>query len=62
MTCSVLHKAAKDFFLVAQGFKMGGRLTRWKNAVCRAILSILRLISLYPFLFGKHVFMYSMAY
>ena len=43
--CSVLDKAAKDFSLVIQGFKIGGRLKRWENAVYSAILSILRSIS-----------------
>ena len=61
MNCSALNKAAKDFSLVAQGFKMEDGLKRWGNAVCRAILSILRLISPYPFPFGKHIFTYSMA-
>ena len=41
MTCSALDKAAKDFSLVTQGFKMGGRLKRWGNAVCRAISTVL---------------------
>jgi len=61
MTCSILNKTAKDFSLVVQDFKMGGGLERWENAVCRAISSVLRLISLYLFPFGKHVFMCSMA-
>ena len=56
MTYSALDKMAKDFSLVTQGFKMGGRLKRWGNVVCRAISSILRLISSYPFPFGKHIF------
>ena len=56
MTCSALDKAAKDFSLVMQGFKMGGRLKRWGDAVCRAISSVLRSISPYSFPFGKHMF------
>ena len=61
MTYFVLYKAAKDFSLVAQGFKVEGRLKRWRNIVCKAISSVLRLISPFPFLFGKHVFTYLMA-
>ena len=61
MTCSASDKTAKDFSLVMQGFKMGDRLKEWGNVVCRAILSVLRSISLYPFLFGKHIFMCLMA-
>ena len=61
MTCSALDKAAKDFSLVTQGFKMGGRLKRWGNAVCRAISTVLRSISPYPFPFGKHIFTCSTA-
>ena len=61
MTCSALDKVAKNFSLVTQGFKMGGRLKGWENAVCRTISSVLRLISLYPFLFGKHIFTYLIA-
>ena len=61
MTCSALDKAAKDFSLITQGFKIGGRLKGWGNAVYRAISSVLRSISLYLFPFGKHIFMCSMA-
>ena len=56
-----LHKAAKDFSLVVQDFKINGRLKRWRNVVYRAISSILRLISPYLFPFGKHLFICSMA-
>jgi len=62
VTCSILNKMAKDFSLVAQDFEMEDELKRWGNAVCRAILSILRSISPYLFLFGKHVFMCLTAY
>ena len=53
MTCSVLDKVAKDFSLVMQGFKMESRLKGWGNVVSRAISSVLRSISPYPFPFGK---------
>jgi len=61
VTCSILNKIAKYFSLVMQGFKIEDGLKRWENAVCKAILSILRSISLFLFLFGKHVFMCLMA-
>ena len=61
MTCSALDKVAKDFSSVMQGFKMEDRLKGWENVVCRAISSILRLISPYLFPFGKHLFICSMA-
>jgi len=61
MICSAFNKAAKDFSLVMQGFKIGDRLKRWGNTVYRAISSVLRLISPYPFLFGKNIFACSTA-
>ena len=61
MTCSALDKVAKDFSSVMQGFKMEDRLKGWENVVCRAISSILRSISLYPFPFDKHIFACLMA-
>ena len=61
MTCFTLHKMAKDFSLVVQGFKIGGGLKKWGNTVYRTISSVLRSISPYLFLFGKHVFICSIA-
>ena len=61
MTYSALDKVAKNFSLVMQGFKIEDRLKRWGNVVYKAILSVLRLISPYPFPFGKHIFMCLMA-
>ena len=61
ITCSTLNKIAKDFSLVVQDFKIGDGLKKWEDAVCRDIPSILGLISSYPFLFGKHVFMCLMS-
>ena len=52
VTCSALNKTAKDFSLVAQGFKMGG-------CSLQGYIIHLELISL--FLFGKHIFMCLMA-
>ena len=54
MTCSALNKAAKDFSLVAQGFKMGG-------CSLQEHIIHLELISPYLFPFGKHVFMCLIA-
>ena len=62
MTCSTLNKMVKYFSLVVQGFKIGDRLKKWEDAVCRDILFILGLISPNPFLFGKNVFICSIVY
>ena len=61
MIYSALNKIAKDFSLIVQDSKIESRLKGWEDAVFRDILSILRSISPYLFLFGKYVFMCSIT-